>query len=274
MLEALNRIVHTLGFQGDVTQFLVLFGLAMSRVATAIVLAPFLGGPSVPAKVKIGLAVIVVAVLYPGIIAAAPAPALNAVLLIGLLVKEVLVGATLGLLAQLVFYAVQTAGVLIDTQRGMDQPAFVSAQLASNVSVLGNFKFQAAIVLFLALNGHLAFLRALHASYLQIPLATFPAFQAGVPAMMDRFARVSAELLVIAMQLAAPVMLALFLVDVSFGVLGKVAGRINVHAESQPVKSLVGLALVFLAIGFLLERMRDYFAAMVRHLYDFVNAMV
>jgi len=272
VLDALNRIVQSLGFQGDVTLFLALFGLAMARVGTALALVPFLGGPNVPARVKIGLAVIVVAVLYPGI-AAPPPQGINAVLLVGLLVKEALVGASLGLLAQLVFYAVQTAGVLIDTHRGMDQPAFVSSQLASNVSVLGHLKFQTAIVLFLAFNGHLVFLRALHASYVQIPLAGFPAIQAGVPAMVDRFARVSGDLLAIALQLAAPVMLALFLVDVSFGVLGKVAGRINVHAESQPAKSLVGLALVFLAIGFLLERVRDYFAAMVRHLYDFMNAL-
>ena len=55
----------------------------------------------------------------------------------------------MGLLSQLVFYAVQTAGALIDTARGMDQPAFVSAQLPGNISALGNFQFQAALVLFL-----------------------------------------------------------------------------------------------------------------------------
>jgi flagellar biosynthetic protein FliR len=188
-------------------------------------------------------------------------------------VKEVLVGATIGLLAQLVFYAVQTAGILIDTSRGMDQPAYFSAQLPSNVSILGNFKFQAALVLFLALNGHLLFLRALHASYAQVPLVTFPHIQAGIPSILDRIARVSAEMLLVAVELSAPVLVALFLVDVCFGAIAKVASRVNVHMESQTVKSLVGLALVFLIAGYLLERMRDHFGAMIRHVYEFLNAV-
>jgi flagellar biosynthetic protein FliR len=273
ILEALNRLIHDLGFRGDATQFILLFGLALARVATAISMSPFLGGQAVPAKVKIGLAVILVALMYPAIAAPAAGIPVNAALAIALLVKEVLVGAIIGLLSQLVFYAVQTAGILIDTQRGMDQPAYFSAQLPSNVSILGNFKFQAALVLFLALDGHLVFLRALHASYGQIPLVTFPRFQAGIPSIVDRIARVSAEMLLIAVELSAPVLVALLLVDVCFGAIAKVASQVNVHMESQTVKSLVGLALVFLVAGYVLERMRDHFGVMVRHLYEFLSAV-
>jgi flagellar biosynthetic protein FliR len=274
MVDALNHLVHALGFHNDATQFVLLFGLALARVATAISMAPFLGGHSTPSTVKVGLSVVIVAVLYPSIAAPQANMPVNAALVIALVAKEALVGAVMGLLSQLVFYAVQTAGVIIDTQRGMDQPSYISAQLASNTSVLGNFQFQAALVLFLVFNGHLLFLRAVHDSYTQIPLIAFPHFQAGVPALIDRIARVSAEMLLIAVQMSAPVVLALFLVDVCFGAIAKVASHVNVHTESQPVKSLVGLALVFLVISFLLEGMKDQFAAMIRQLHELVTALV
>lgn len=273
LLDALGRVLHTLGMRGDITQFIVLFGLALARVGTAISMVPFLGGQSVPSKVKTGLAVVVVGLLYPALAAFTGEVPVNAVLVTGLLAKEVLVGATIGLLAQFVFYAVQTAGILVDTQRGMDQPSMLSAQLASHGSMLGNFKYQAALVLFLAFNGHLLFINAIYASYQKVPLVTFPHFKAGVSAVLEHIARLSADMLLIAVQIAAPVMVAMFLVDLTFGALQKVAGRINVHAESQPIKSLVGLALVFLVIGFVLQGMRAHFATMLRNLYDFLNSI-
>jgi flagellar biosynthesis protein FliR len=271
ILDVLTRLVHDLGYQGDVPGFVLLFGLALARIVTALSMSPFLGGRSTPSTVKVGLGVVIVALLYPGIAAPAAATPINPMLGVALLVKEVLIGATIGLLSQLVFYAVQMAGVLIDTQRGMDQPAFISAQLSSNTSVLGNFQFQAALVLFLILDGHLLFLKALHASYVQLPLVGFPHFRAGIPALVDAMARVSAGMLVIAVQMSAPVLVALFIVDVCFGAIGKVASRVNVYLESQPVKSMVGLALVFLIVGFLLEGMRNHLAAMIRQIYEFLN---
>jgi flagellar biosynthesis protein FliR len=273
MLEALQSIVQNLGYGADVAGFVALFGLGLTRIVTAISLTPFMGGRSVPAKVKVGLAAVITAVLYPAIAPPGPAPQLQPVVMLGLLVKEAMIGAILGLLAQLVFFAVQTAGAIIDTQRGMDQPAFLSPQLASNTSILANLKIQTAIVLFLSFDGHLAFLHALHASFQHVPLVEFPGLQAGIAPLVDHIARVSAQMLVVAVQLAAPIVLTLFLVDVSFGALGKVAGRINVHAESQPVKSLVGLAMVFLAIGFLLERLQGLFGDMIRNIYEFLNVV-
>jgi flagellar biosynthetic protein FliR len=73
---------------------------------------------------------------------------------------------------------------------------------------------------------------------------------------------------VIAIQLSAPVLIVLFLVDVAFGVLNKIAPQINVHYESQTVKSLVGLVIVILTIGFVMARLDREFARMIQDLYN------
>jgi flagellar biosynthetic protein FliR len=274
LLPALQGILSGLGLHTDVNTFLVFFGLALARLLTAVSLAPFLGGPVVPRQVRVGLAVVITALLYNNVTAGAARIEISPVLFVALLVKEALIGATIGFLSQLVFFGVQMAGTLIDTQRGMNQITFLAPQLQGHTSALGSLKFQAALVLFLALNGHLIFLRALARSYHVLPLTEFPHFHAGATAMLTQVARLSADALVIAVQLAAPVLLALFLLDVAFACLGKVASQVNVHHESQPVKALAGLAIVFFVAAFLLGQLQTYFGAMIRSVENIMKGFV
>src|SRR5436305_870282 len=101
--------------------------LRILREALLLVLtisaAPFLGGQTVPGRVRIGVAVILTGVLTPNL---APTGSfeISPLLFVALLAKEVLAGAMIGIVCQFVFYGIQMAGVLIDTQRGMNQMNF------------------------------------------------------------------------------------------------------------------------------------------------------
>jgi flagellar biosynthetic protein FliR len=271
IFSALDQLLKQLGLGTDLTAFLVLFGLSLSRVVGAIVLNPFLGGPAVSGRIKTGLAVILTAVLYPSISPGVTNAQIGTITFVALLAKEMMIGIAIGLISQFVFYAVQMAGTLIDTGRGMNQATFFSPQLQGNVSFLAQLQFQVALVLFLSLNGHLLFLRALHNSFRQVPLLTFPGFQGGIPAVTEQIIRLSAATFVVAIQLSAPVLLVLFLIDVAFGAINKIAPQVNVHYESQTVKALVGLAVVFLTIGFFASRLEREFAQMIQDLYNVVR---
>ncbi len=264
MMEALQHLLATLGIHTELSTFLVLFGLVFARLAGAITLAPFLGGRTVAGRIKVGLAVMISALLYHSVAPDGNPGDLNVLRVMGLLVKEVTIGATLGFLAQIMFQSIQMAGAMIDYSRGMSQATFFAPQLESNVSLLGQVQFQAALMLFLILNGHLLFLRALAASFQSVGLLEFPKFAIGTLVGVEQMARYTSESLRIALQLSAPALLTLFLVDVSFGMIGKVASGIHVHTESQPVKSLVGLGVVFFALAYILNRMPGYFVDMLK----------
>jgi flagellar biosynthetic protein FliR len=272
ILDALQRILATNGVQVDVILFIQAFGLAMARITTILVLAPFMG-QSVSGRIKIGLAVVVTAVLYDKIGGTPAQRNIDALMFFGLLLKEAMIGAAIGFLTQLVFYAVQMAGVVIDTQRGMNQMTFFAPQLPGNVSALGMFQFQAALALFFSLDGHLFFLDGVARSFAPLPVFEYPTFHAGLEGVINQMIRFSADSLVVAMQLAAPVLVALFLVDVAFGAIGKVASQINVHQESQPVKSLVGLAVFFFAVAFLMEQFKGHVITMLRQMRDLASAI-
>src|SRR5262245_43408666 len=98
-LNALQHLVDTLGFRGNISEFLVVFGLALARIVSAITLAPFLGGQAVAGNIKIGISVVITSLLMPALARGQAAPG-DPVLVIALLAKEVMVGVTMGFLVQ------------------------------------------------------------------------------------------------------------------------------------------------------------------------------
>jgi flagellar biosynthetic protein FliR len=272
LMDALQRVLQNLGYRENVSDFLAIFGLALARVLTAVNLAPFLGGQAVASNVKIGLSVVLTALILPGLARGQAAPA-NPVLFVALLAKEVMIGVTIGFIAQLLLYAVQMAGALIDVQRGMDQPGLHAPQLAGNVSAMGLFQFQIGLVIFLFLNGHLMYIRALADSFDRIPLLEFPRLLSHV-SLAELMARISGQIFVIAIQLGAPVLITLFLVDVIFGAIGKIAAQVNVHHESQPVKAFIGVLILIPSIAFIFSRSGDLLSQMIWNIYNVLTRFV
>lgn len=271
-IRMLQQVLRSLGHTGTVNDFLAVFGLALTRVLTAVTLSPFLGGRAVSSQVKVGFSIVLTLLLFPGLASGRPAPE-TPLLWIALLAKEAMIGITIGFLVQLLLFGVQTAGALIDVQRGMDQPGLHTPQLAGNVSVLGIFQFQVALVIFLFLNGHLMFIRALADSFQRIPLLDFPPIVSNV-AMAELLGRVSGQLFVVAIQLSAPVLITLFLVDVIFAAINKVASQVNVHHESQPVKALVALLILVPSLAFIFSRSGDLLSRMIWDIYNVLSRFV
>lgn len=273
MLDALQQIVRGLGLGVDIQTWLALASLGFVRLLALTIFVPFLGGPAVPGRARVGLAVVLWLVVAPSV-SDAGAGALTPLLYVALLVKEALIGFTLGFISQLVFYAVQMAGGLIDNLRGTNIATFFAPQLEGNVSLLGQLQFQAALVLFLTLNGHHLFLSGIQQTFSIIGVFQFPAFSSGVLPVMEQVGRLTADLFLIAVQLSAPVLLVLFLTDVAFGLLGRVAPQINVFAEGLSAKALIGLAVVFLSAGFILRALHGYFAEMLQNVGELAGLLV
>jgi flagellar biosynthetic protein FliR len=272
-LPELGRLLTGLGYQVDITGFLVVFGLMFARLVTVISMAPFAGGKSTPNNIKVGLAVILAAVLYPSVAASHTADVPQGVAAIALLAKEVLIGAALGLASQMVFFGVQMAGAVIDLQRGMSQMEFVAPQLQGNTSVLGLLQFQMALVVFVIMGGHLMFIRVLSDSFTTLPLTTLPHLPAGGLAVAQLFGRISADMFILALGLCAPVLIVLVLVDATFGAVNRAAQQVHANQESQPVKALAGLGVLLLSAGFLMGRMIPALQSVVRLIHDVAGAM-
>ena len=190
-----------------------------------------------------------------------------------LLGKEFVVGMMIGFISQIVFFGVQIAGTVIDTQRGLNQISYLAPELPGNVSATGNLQIQASIALFLVLGGHLLFIRSLGLSFLVIPPIQIPHMAPGWEAMAEEFTRISASAIRIGVQLCAPVVLTIFLVDVSFGSIQKVASSLKISNDTHTAKSWIGLGVFCLSVPFFFEQLLHYLASMIPRIDQFIKSL-
>lgn len=270
-LPTLQHLLDSAGIHVTLLSFLLLFSLIFARLVAALSLAPFMGGQVLPAQAKVGLAAMSASLLYPALAArAVPLPA-SPLFYFALLGKEFVVGTMIGFISQMIFFGVQIAGIMIDTQRGLNQITYLAPELPGNVSALGNLQIQASIVLFLLLGGHLLFLRSLAKSFLVIQPVQLPHFSAGWLPVAGEFIRISASAILVGAQLCAPVVLTIFLVDIAFGSIQKLASSIRVGNDAHTAKSWIGLAVLFLSAGFFFDKLQKFLASSIPAIDRFVK---
>jgi flagellar biosynthesis protein FliR len=271
VLPTLQGLLASAGIHIDVQSFLLLFFLIFTRIISALSLAPFMGGQALPSQVKVGLAAVTASLLYPGLAkVAGPLPG-SPLVYFALLGKEFVVGMMIGFISQMIFFGVQIAGIIIDTQRGLNQITYLAPQLPGNVSALGNLQIQASIVLFLLLGGHLLFLRSLANSFLVLPPVQMPHMSAGWVPIANEFTRISASAILIGAELCAPVVVTIFLVEVAFGSVQKVASSIHISNDVNTAKSWIGLAVFFLSTAFFFDRLQQFLASAIPAIDHFVK---
>lgn len=261
---------------GPSSQFyflLACIGLLFTRTFMMVSVTPFLGSRAVPGRVKIVTALAITAFLYPVLrptFDIAFFPGWNAVLL-GLFLKETLVGFAIGLTASLVFYGIQAAGLMIDNQRGVANAQIFVPQLGTQGSIFGLFQFQAAIALFLAIGGHRLFLKAFFEGFLTVPIFYVPPFEMGFYSFFEFFVHLTGNVLLLSAKLSAPVIIAIFLADVVLGIANKVAPQINVFELGFGVKGITGVIVVFVSVSVLYDEFAVVMTDMVtdlKHLFE------
>lgn len=245
-------------------------GLIFIRTLMMILVTPFIGSKSVPGRIKVLLAFILTLFVYPLLKPSfhlAQFPGWTGGLL-GILFKEIMVGFAIGMVAALVFYGIQAAGLMIDNQRGVANAQIFVPQLGSQGSIFGLFQFQAAVALFIVMGGHREFLAAFFDGFAILPIFHIPHFQMGDASFLDVFIRLTADVLILAVRLSAPVIIAIFLADVVLGIANKVAPSLNVFELGFSVKGVTGVLVVYISIIILYDEFANVTEGMVGQMRD------
>ncbi len=253
MPDLVADLARALGI-ADVRALVMWFGLALARAVPAMYFNPFLGGASVPAPARMGVGAAFALLMWPMLVdasAIAPGP----VEYMALFAKEIIIGFGMGLFTTIVFAGFTAAGHIIDTQRGANTAESMLYQQQQRTSVLGSLLFQMAVVLFLAMGGHLYYLKILGYSYKEIPLSVFPAVTGNAWTDSAFIVRQSGQIFVIGVQLAAPAMLLILLVDVGLAFVSRMAPQLDVYFLGMPIKTLVGLGVLLLLLPALADLM-------------------
>lgn len=227
--------------------------LASARVGPLMWVSPIFGGRLIPPSIK-GLLTLVIA-LPIGLLFYDPIHALlegNALFLVAITIKELLVGASLAFVVSLVIWAAQSAGWLTDQLRGSTMSELSLPQHERQVtSPLGNFFFQLTIVIFFAMGGHRLLLAALAHSYETIPLHAFPSNTALKP-LASMMLSLGGDFFAMAFAFVAPMIVATLFLEIVVGWVNRFVPQMAVHFVAMPIKALFGIVVIVLSLSSLL----------------------
>jgi flagellar biosynthetic protein FliR len=213
------------------------FLLVFVRLGAMLAVAPVLGHRSVPVSHRAALAVLLALLITP-IVGRARADGDDGLGLGLALAGELLVGIAIGAVAALVLAAVQTAGELVGFQMGLGIGAVYDPALGGQATVYTRFLEMLALLLFLTLNGHHALVQAVAGSFHRVQPGAVLAPQPLAAGMVGLGAKVFRA----GLELSAPLVGVLFLVNVVMAFLSRVSPQMNVFGLVMPMA--VGAALV------------------------------
>ncbi|MGL6159402.1 flagellar biosynthetic protein FliR [Microbulbifer sp.] len=218
--------------------WLVTFLWPFMRLSAFFMAAPLLGHTAVPARVKIGLAVLLSAAVAPGLPPLPAAPVWSWAGL-GIMVEQTLIGAAMGLALRVMFSAVQAAGEYIGLQMGLAFATFVTPD-GVNTVVLSRLLHMITLLMFLAVNGHLIAIDILAGSFRILPIG----YVGLAPGGLDMLVRYGGTIFASGLLLALPPVAALLIVNLALGILNRSAPQLTVFSVGFPTSLTLGLFLL------------------------------
>jgi flagellar biosynthetic protein FliR len=236
------------------TEQLLSFLFVLARTSGIFVFTPFFGSLNIPAQPRIVLSVVISYLFALGTPLKNLPSTLNlSNLLIGIL-GELVVGMAIGFVAHALFAGLQYAGQIVGFQIGFSFVNAIDPQTASRSTTLSVFQNQLGLMLFLGLNAHHWFIRAIGTSLTVLPPFSIHIGREFIGKMVD----LGAQIFVIGFQIAAPVTAVLLLTDVALGLIGRSAPQVHIMIIGFPLKVMVGIAAVGMGLYFFPSAMRIY----------------
>ncbi|GAA0543798.1 flagellar biosynthetic protein FliR [Paractinoplanes ferrugineus] len=219
--------------------------LGSARTGAFLMISPPFNSRFIPGNVKVLLSIGLTLPLAPYL--RGTIPSLETADILASAALQVFVGASLGFLVAMLFAALQAAGDLLDVFGGFTLAMGYDPLSMNQSSVFGRFYNLIAVTILFATEGHQMILRGFLQSFRTMPLN----LHFDLPTLSQLLLKGLGELFVAALQIAGPLVIVLFLTDVAFGLLNRVAPALNAFQLGFPAKILVLLLLSGMAITLL-----------------------
>ena len=227
--------------------------LGAARTGAFMALAPPFNSRLIPVQVKALLSIGLTLPMAPYL--RGTVPSLQTADIIASAVLQIFVGAALGFITALLFAALQAAGDLLDLFGGFTLAMAYDPLSQNQSSVFGRFYNLVAVTILFASDGHMVILRGFLQSFRTMPLnLTFD-----LATFSQLLLKGIGEMFLAALQIAGPLVVVLFLTDVAFGLLNRVAPALNAFQLGFPAK----ICLLVMLAGLAITSLPDVLASLV-----------
>jgi flagellar biosynthetic protein FliR len=231
------------------------FTLVLGRLAGIFSAIPLFGEGRVPMVIRVVTIFMMTLVCFPLLKTNIPQMPADSLSLVILIVRETMIGISLGLLSKALFAAVEFCGQIVGMQMGfsmstMFDPSMGQTPLMSNIQIL------LAMLLFLSLGVHHVFIRAIMDSYTVIPVGSW--HMSG--GLMEFLIATTRDIFILGIKLAAPVMVALLAASVALGIMARSFPQMNIFMVSMPLNIGIGFLVLGLSLLIFLHTLEYSFA--------------
>lgn len=243
------------------------FLVVTARVAGFIAAIPVFSSTQTPALVKSTLVFVCSLMLFPIMAGAVPQVDFAPLPFFLLILSEVLLGLLLALVARLIFTAVEFGATVIGFQMGFASANVYDPHSQRQVELISQFQNVFAIMIFLAINGHHLFLRAVIMSYDILPPGQFDVSGEAIPYLM----RLASHMFAIGVQFSAPVLAVLLFSGLILGILARVFPQLNVFLLSFPLNIGIGFVVISLTLNMVSTLIRREFDTLAERIFTLLH---
>ncbi len=218
--------------------------LVIFRVAGLFLTAPMLGSPTIPPVVKAMIAIVVALAVTARLAAPVALPATWPALVMAV-GREMLVGATLGYAASLLFVGIDVAGRNISQQMGIGLAEVFNPQTADSTDLVSTMLNLVALAIYLCIGGHRMLIEGLLGTFQTVPLM---GFAVGADVLEIMLSLLTAAF-VLGIKVAAPVLVTLMLASVAMGLIQRTMPQFNILSAGFQIRAMVSLLILAVSVA-------------------------
>jgi flagellar biosynthetic protein FliR len=221
------------------------FILVLARVTPLFIVAPLFSSAMIPPRVRGIIAVGIAIGLTPVALQGQHIPG-DALSLAGLVIEGLLVGFGFAFSLAVLIAAIESAGAIVDVVSGFSYGALINPMNGEQSAVMSRFYSLVGTLIFLVIGGDAWTLRGLGRTFALVPLTSGPR----LGSLVGGVERVFGTVFTSALEIAAPVLVALLVTDVAFGIVSRVVPQLNIFAVGFPTKVAVAMLVVGATLPF------------------------
>ena len=248
----------------ELNAWIAAFFFPLARILALLAAAPPFNNAGLTTRVRLTLGLTIALAISPAL---PPMPAIEPASGPGLLIlaQQMIIGLAMGFALRLVFSAIDLAGTMISTQMGLGFATAYDPQTASQTPVVSELIGMLALLMFLAIDGHLMVISTLVQSFTLLPVRLLSISEGS----WLNIANAGGIIFSAGVMLALPAVTALLITNVALGVLGRVAPQLNLIVIGFPVTILLGFVALYVGMSYLAAPLQQLFEHGLRSMLGF-----
>ena len=231
--------------------------MIFSRFLGLMQFAPGFNRKEMPTIARLSFS-LMITIVTASVIKVPPVPEHSSLLLC--IVLNYMFGALIGYIVNCVIATITAAGDMINTQMGLSSAMVLDPTTRAQTSIIGNLFTLVGVIIFMSIGGLYWLIDAFIRSF-----DIFPMYGVAIPLEkiinLDYLVLITSNILVVGMQIAAPVLLATLGQDIILGTISKTAPQVNVFQMSFLFKPVMGALILTWILPMLINVISDYISS-------------